>query len=65
MNVGQWVQTPRFCGVRIGEVFSSEADARAAGYTEPTYYQGTEYGVLGQSLDLYSMSFAAYRKGQP
>lgn len=65
MNVGQWVQTPRFCGVRIKEVFSSEADARAAGYTEPTYYQGAEYGVLGKSLDLYSMVFAAYRKGQP
>ena len=41
MEVGKWVQTPRFCGVRISEVFSSEADARAAGYTEPTYYQGT------------------------
>lgn len=65
MNVGQWVQTPRFCGVRISEVFSSEADARAAGFVEPTHYQGTEWGVMGKSLDMYHMEFAAYQKGQP
>jgi len=50
--------------VRIKEVFNTEASAREAGYTEPTYYQGTEYGILGKSLDLYHMVFAAYRKGQ-
>lgn len=65
VEVGKWVQTPRFCGVRISEVFSSEADARAAGFVEPTYYQDAEYGVLGKSLDIYHMEFAAYRKGQP
>lgn len=65
MEVGKWVQTPRFCGVQISEVFSSGASAKEAGYIEPTYYRDAKYGVLGKSLDVYHMTFAAYKKGQP
>ena len=61
MKKGDWVFTPRFCTVKIEAVFDSAAAAAAAGYTEPTHYQG-EYGIAGKSIDLYHMTFAAYRK---
>lgn len=63
MKVGSWVNTPRFCHVKIEAIFSTEASAREAGYEGPTYYDGAEYGVLGKSLDMYHMRFAAYKKG--
>ena len=59
MKKGDLVFTPRFCTVRIEEVFESAKAAADAGYTEPTYYQG-EYGVAGKSIDEYHMVFAAY-----
>ena len=61
MKKGDRIYTPRFCTVQIEEVFESRSEASAAGYTEPTYYEG-EYGVAGKSLDMYHMQFAAYRK---
>ena len=61
MKVGDRVNTPRFCTVRIKEVFDSREEAAQAGYKEPTFYEG-EYGVAGKSLDMYHMEFAAYRK---
>lgn len=62
IKVGDRVMTPRFCTVRIKEVYEAEAGARKAGYTEPTYYENAQYGILGKSLDLYHMEFAAYKK---
>lgn len=65
MKKGNWVQTPRFLGVRIEKVFREKDTAIRAGFTEPTYYCGPEsdrYGILGKSLDMYHMVFAAYRK---
>lgn len=61
MKVGDYVFTPRFCTVRISAMFGSEAEAYAAGYREPTHYEG-EYAILGKSLDMYSMEFAAVPK---
>lgn len=61
MKIGDFVYTPRFCTVQIKEIFASEAEARAAGYREPTYYSG-EYIILGKSLDMYHMEFAAIPK---
>lgn len=61
MKKGDYVYTPRFCTVKIEEVFESEMEARESGYTEPTYYQG-EYEILGESLDMYHMKFAAVKK---
>lgn len=62
MKVGDWIQTPRFCRVRIKEVFNSEAEAMEAGYEEPTYYdKGEGWTIFGKSLDEYHMVFAAVR----
>lgn len=63
MNIGDRIYTPRFCTVRIKEIFESREAARENGYKEPTYYDdNTEWGVVGKSLDMYHMVFAAYRK---
>lgn len=62
LRVKDWVYTPRFCTVQIKEVFDSESELRDAGYTEPTYYRDATYTVLGKSLDMYHMEFAAGKK---
>lgn len=62
MKVGDSVYTPRFCTVRIAAIFENEAEARAAGFCEPTYYNGN-YVILGKVLDMYHMEFAAVPKG--
>ena len=62
MKVGDWIETPRFCGVRIKAVFDSKEEAYANRFTEPTYYEGSEgYEILGKTLDMYHMEFAAVR----
>ena len=61
MKIGDSVYTPRFCTVRIDAIFATIAEAHAAGFSEPTYYEG-EYIILGKSLDMYSMVFAAIPK---
>lgn len=61
MNIGDSVYTPRFCTVRIDAIFATTAEARAAGFCEPTYYKG-EYIILGKVLDMYHMEFAAVPK---
>lgn len=56
-------RTQRFGYVRIEEVFRNEREAREAGYTEPTYNDDEDdYVVLGKSIDVYHMKFAAYKK---
>ena len=62
MKIGDSVYTPRFCTVRINAIFENEAEARAAGFCEPTYYEG-DHVILGKVLDMYSMEFAAGPKG--
>lgn len=62
MKIGDAVYTPRFCTVRINAVFATEAEARAAGFCEPTYYKG-DHIILGKSLDMYHMEFAAVPEG--
>lgn len=62
MKIGEHYNTPRFCTVRIKEMFDSRSDAVHAGYKEPTYWDNAEYGILGKSLDMYHMEFAGYRK---
>lgn len=61
MKIGDFIYTPRFCTVRISAIFATMAKALAAGFCEPTYYEG-DYIVLGKSLDVYSMEFAAVPK---
>lgn len=62
MNKGEYVYTPRFCGVKISEVFQTKDEAKRAGFTELTHYDNPNFGVLGRSIDMYHMDFAAYRK---
>lgn len=62
MKIGDWIYTPRFCKVRIDEIFDTIAKAYKEGYTEPTHYIDTEYKILGKSLDGYHMVFAAAKK---
>ena len=62
MKIGDSVYTPRFCTVRITAAFATEAEARIAGYCEPTYYEG-DHIILGKSLDMYHMEFAAVPRG--
>ena len=62
IETGDDIYTPRFCSVTIDEVFENCTDAKSAGYTEPTHYKDSVYGILGKSLDMYHMKFAAYKK---
>ena len=62
MKKGTYVYTPRFWSVKISEVFRSKDEAKKAGFTEPTHYENPEFGVLGRSIDMYHMEFAAYGK---
>ena len=62
MKINDWVVTPRFCLVKINEMFDSREAASAAGYTEPTYYKSERYGVAGKTLDMYHMVFCGYQK---
>lgn len=62
MKIGDIIYTPRFCTVRIKEIFENKEAARKNGYEEPTYYDDPEWGIVGKSLDMYHMAFAAYRK---
>lgn len=62
MKAGDTVYTPRFCTVIIKEVFENKEEAFANGYTEPTYYDSDEYDVRGNSIDMYHMQFAAFKK---
>lgn len=61
MKIGDTIYTPRFCTVRIEEVFETKDEAKTNGYTEPTYYKG-DYDVLGKSIGVNRMAFAAVKK---
>jgi hypothetical protein len=63
LNVGDQIYTPRFCTVTIKAVYEDRSKAYEDGFTEPTHYkQDPEYDILGKSLDMYHMHFAAVRK---
>ena len=62
MKKGDYIRTPRFMNVRIEKVFRSEDNARKAGFTEPTHYNDSSYGIYGKSVDQYKMLFAAFKK---
>ena len=62
MKKGDMIYTPRFCTVKIEEVYETREEATENGYREPTHYRDPVYGILGKSLDMYHMLFAAYRK---
>ena len=66
MNIGDFVFTPRFCRVQIKEIFESRDIARENGYVESTHYRKEGYEILGKSVGVNRMVFAAvkYNKGE-
>ena len=62
MKKGDYINTPRFCTVKIEEVFANNADALAQGFHEPTHYRNDEYEILGKHTGLNRMIFAAAKK---
>lgn len=62
MKKGDYVTTPRFLSVKIEKVFSSIKAAQDAGFVESTHYENPQYGILGRSIGLNRMEFAAYKK---
>ena len=63
MKKGDWIDTPRFCKVRIEKVFQSETTARKYGFTVSTEYNRYDgYGILGKTIGRDTMIFAAYKK---
>lgn len=62
MKTNDRIRIPRFGIVQILEMFATEKELRAAGYTETTHYHDAEYVVLGKSLDMYHMHFAVATK---
>ena len=62
MKKGDYIQTPRFLGVRIEKVFRNETNAINAGFTEPTHYKDLTYGIYGKNIGQNCMIFAAFKK---
>lgn len=61
MKAGDYVETPRFCKVKIKEVFETRTTAMEFGFEEPTHYEG-EYEILGKHIGMNRMIFAAVKK---
>ena len=64
MELDQWVNTPRFCKVRINAILKL-SDATELGYTEPTHYDNPGWMILGRHIGTNRMVFAAVIKPQP
>jgi hypothetical protein len=62
MKKGEWIETPRFCKVKIKKVFRSNERANKEGYTEPTHYRNNEYYIRGKSIGNNRMIFAAIKR---
>ena len=62
MKAGDQIRTPRFCTVEIEKVFESKEEAFKNGFSDPTNDEDCEWDVLGTSIDMYHMKFAAGKK---
>lgn len=62
--VGDYVETPRFCKVRIAAVYTDNNEALENGYTEPTDYRNEEYHIRGKHTGINTMIFAAIKRGE-
>ncbi|UQZ88302.1 hypothetical protein C4J81_03405 [Deltaproteobacteria bacterium Smac51] len=62
MKKGDFVNTPRFCKVKIQKVFRSQQNALKAGYNVPTWYEDyLGYQVYGKHTGPNLMIFAAVK----
>ena len=62
MKKGDYVETPRFCAVKIEKVFKNHTTAYKQGYCEPTHYKNWEYEILGKHTGTNTMVFAGVKK---
>jgi len=62
MKIGDWIDTPRFCKVKITEVFNTRSTAMEFGFDEPTHYKSPEYEILGKHTGINRMIFAAVKR---
>jgi hypothetical protein len=62
MKKGDWVNTPRFCKVKIQKVFRSEWNAFKNGFTIGADYKDAEgFSIYGKSVGHNLIQFAAVR----
>jgi len=62
MKKGDWINTPRFCGVEILKVFRSKKTAFKAGFTiSADYRDPTGFLVYGKMIGPNRMNFAAIK----
>jgi hypothetical protein len=62
-HIGEYIDTPRFCKVKIAEIFNSTTTALRNGFTEPTHYNKAAYfDILGKNTGESKMEFALVRK---
>jgi len=61
MKIGDWIDTPRFCKVKIKDIFDDIDKCYQAGYIEPTHFKGYGYEILGKHTGSNTMTFAALK----
>jgi hypothetical protein len=59
IQIGDKVQTPRFCTVRIAAMFENVKLAEDCGFTNSTDFRDEDYHILGKSIGENRMLFAA------
>jgi len=57
MKLYDWIDTPRFCKVKIKAILTP-ALAREFGFTETTHYKG-DFNIYGKHIGTNLMIFAA------
>ena len=62
METGKYIDTPRFCRVKIKEIFHNPRKAYEAGYTEPTHYHKNGWTIYGKVYKPNYMYFAAVKE---
>jgi hypothetical protein len=61
-KLGDLIETPRFCKVKIEKVFRSNERAYKEGYVEPTHYRDEKYHIRGKHTAPNQMIFAAIKR---
>ena len=61
-QVGDYIQTPRFCQVQVSAVFRDFDTCYSCGFQESAHVIGREYVVYGKSIGMNRMIFAVCPK---
>lgn len=62
IELGRWVETPRFLKVRIKAIFSSVELAEDCGFKEGTDFRDSDWHIRGKHVGENRMIFAAVRR---